>query len=381
MGTNIFNILSVNAGSSSVKLSLYANSDESQTPKLLNAKSLEVHNNRPSIASEISQWIEHISPEFSINAVGHRVVHGGPDHTQAALIDDKLIADLRAFSNFDPEHLPIEIEIIEELRKLLPEAKQIACFDTAFFQDLPLQAKLLPLPRKFQSAGIQRYGFHGLSYTYLQQEFGKIAGESAANGRVIFAHLGSGASLAATKGGVPLDTTMSFTPASGLVMSSRSGDIDPGLALFFNRQYGLSFEEFNHMVNFDSGMLGVSELSGSMRTLLENEASNQKAAEAIELFVYSTRKAIGSMSAVLGGLDSMIFSGGIGEPSSIIRSRICENLGYLGIKLDTSRNDQNATLISSHDSNVGVHVIPTDEASIVVRQVLDILDIHSEGED
>jgi len=222
--------------------------------------------------------------------------------------------------------------------------------------------------------GLRRYGFHGLSYAYLLEAFRTAAGDTAANGRIIFAHLGSGASLMATQGGKAMDTTMAFTPASGVVMSSRSGDLDPGILGYLHTQTGMSIDQYNHMVNFESGLLGVSDLSADMRTLLEHEAANPQAAEAVDLFVYQIKKAIGGLATVLGGLDSLVFSGGIGQQSSVLRMRVAEGLDFLGIQLDPASNERHAELISVPGGRVGVHVIPTDEAQILSRQVVQMLD-------
>ena len=265
------------------------------------------------------------------------------------------------------------------LRQAYPNIPQVACFDTAFFHDLPRVAQILSLPRKYESAGLRRYGFHGLSYSYLQSAFTSLAGTGAVNGRVIYAHLGSGASLAATLNGKPVDTTMSLTPASGIMMSSRSGDLDPGVFGFLERR-GVNTDQFTHMVNHESGLLGVSELSADMQTLLEHETDNVKAKEAVSLFVYQIKKSIAALSATIGGLDSLIFAGGIGEQSPIIRSRVCQGLDYLGIEIDETKNQGNSQLISSNNSRVGVHVIPTDEAQIICQQVLHCIKANPESE-
>lgn len=379
MGTNILNILSVNAGSSSIKLALFTADLGNQNAERTHETSIQDISDLTQAASAVKQWLDEVIPGQAIDAIGHRIVHGGPKHDKAELITNELMEELRSFTSFDPEHLPAEIELIYELGQQFPDTAHVACFDTAFFHDLPIQARLLPLPRKYEASGLRRYGFHGLSYSFLLSQFRNIAGEAAVNGRVIYAHLGSGASLAATHEAKPIDTTMSFTPASGIIMSSRSGDIDPGLVLYMQKRHGLDAEQFNHMVNFESGLLGVSELSASMLTLLQNESSNQKAAEAVELFVYQVRKSIGSLSAALGGLDSLVFSGGIGEQSSVLRGRICEGLGFLGIEIDQANNDQHSTLISTPGSRVGVHVIPTDEASIIIQQVCATLSTNMPG--
>lgn len=314
-----------------------------------------------------------------ITAIGHRIVHGGPNYSEPRRITDELEQELQSLASFDPEHMPIELELIRTLRERFLDVPQIACFDTSFFHDLPKVAQLMPLPRQYQAQGLRRYGFHGLSYEYLLSAFRDVAGDVAANGRVIFAHLGSGASLAATHSGKPIDTTMGFTPASGIVMSTRSGDIDPGVAWYLHKQAGMSVEAYNHMVNFESGLLGVSGLSADMLTLLNNEAANQHAAEAVDLFCYQAKKAIGGLVASLGGVDSLVFSGGIGEQAPRIRSRICSGLGFLGIELDENSNAQHLECISSLSSRVGVHVIPTDEAQIIGKQTVGVMNAEQTG--
>ena len=251
----------------------------------------------------------------------------------------------------------------------------MACFDTAFFKDLPYVAKVVPIPKKYYSLGVQNYGFHGLSYTSLLGTFREKAGDVAANGRVVLAHLGSGASITATKLGKPIDTTMGFTPTSGLVMSTRSGDLDPNVFGFLHRQSNMSLEEFEQMVSEKSGLLGVSGNSGDMHKLLSIEDKNSDAKMAVELFVHRVKKSIGAFSAVLGGVDSIIFSGGIGEQSSVLRTRICQGLEYLGVELNQAMNEQNDFLISSGQSKVGVHVIPTDEAQVIATQTVKLLDM------
>lgn len=372
MGAEKLNIICVNAGSSSVKLAIYSVSSDGSNFELLAETSVKDTN-------ELSLWIDKSSADQPISAVGHRIVHGGPRHFQPEIITDDLTRDLETLTSYDLEHLPLALQLIDLFRKKYPELPHVACFDTGFFHNTPRVAQILPLPHRFLADGLRRYGFHGLSYTYLQAAFREIAGEDAANNRVIYAHLGSGASLAATVNGKPTDTTMGFTPASGIIMSTRSGDIDPGLANYLNRQYGVSMEEFHQIVNFESGLLGVSEISADMKSLLDSEKSHEQAADAVNLFVYQVKKAIGALSTTIGGIDSLIISGGMGEVSSVIRERICSGLEYLGIELDDDANQKNARLISSESSRVGVHVIHTDEAKTITTQVLAIMNSNQGG--
>jgi acetate kinase len=321
--------------------------------------------------TRLLDWLDQRYGLGTLGAVGHRIVHGGPRYRQAERIDSTMMDALRQIADYAPEHLPAEIDMIDACRQRLPEIVQVACFDTAFHRDLPMVSRLLAIPRKFADAGVERYGFHGLSYTYLLEELGRIAGPQAAKGRVILAHLGNGASLAAVKGGKSVDTTMGFTPAAGIPMGTRAGDLDPGLVLYFARREAMDANAFDHMVNHQSGLLGVSGTSGDVRDLLGREAEDRQAAEAIALFCYRIRKTIGAFAAALGGIDTLVFSGGIGENASAIRERICEDLGFLGITLDTHRNADGAGLISA--GAVAVRVIPTNEEAIVVEAVRHIL--------
>lgn len=306
----------------------------------------------------------------AIAAVGHRVVHGGGRFVEPVLIDAEVLEQLRRIAPLDPEHLPGEIALIEAMTSAIPGLPHVACFDTAFHRDLPRPAQIVPIPRRYWGLGVRRYGFHGLSYSFLMQELARIAAPAEAKGRVVLAHLGSGASLAAVRDGRCLETTMGFTPASGLVMGTRCGDVDPGLVAFLARAEGMTPERFHHMVNQESGLLGVSETSADVRDLLARAADDVRAAEAIDLFCYRARSAIGALSAALGGLDSLVFSGGIGENSAEIRRRTCEGLEFLGVTLDPQRNASGAALISTDASPARVRVIVTDEESMIATCVL-----------
>jgi acetate kinase len=255
----------------------------------------------------------------------------------------------------------------------------VACFDTAFHHDMPRVASLLPIPRRFEAKGVRRYGFHGLSYAFLLGELSRAAGPEAAGGRVILAHLGSGASLAAVRGGRSMDTSMGFTPTSGMPMGTRSGDLDPGLAPYLARTGQVTPARFNDIVNHESGLLGVSETSADMRDLLEREGQDVRAAEAVDLFCYQARKWIGAFAAVLGGLDTLVFSAGIGEHCPAVRARICEGLSFLGIELDAARNAGTAPVISTDGGRVSVRVIATDEELMIAQSVRRLLDPASAG--
>jgi acetate kinase len=291
-----------------------------------------------------------------------------------------MVADLRQLSPFDPEHLPEEILLTEEFHRRFPDLPQVACFDTAFHHDLPRVAQLLPIPRCYEAQGVRRYGFHGLSYAFLMGELARLAGMDAAQGRVILAHLGNGASLAAVHRGKSMDTSMSFTPTAGVPMSTRTGDLDPGLIWYLARTAGLDAKGFNEMVNFKSGLLGVSETSSDMRDLLEHETQDVRAAEAIALFCYQVKKWIGAFAAALGGLDTLVFAGGIGENAPTVRTRICDGLGFLGIELDEKQNATNEGVISAATSRIPVRVIPTDEERMIARMVCGVLGLDSKKE-
>ncbi len=304
-----------------------------------------------------------------VAAVGHRVVHGGLHYREPQPVDGAMLVELRRISSFDPEHLPSQIALMELSAATFPAVPQIACFDTAFHSSMPRVARLLSIPRRYEAKGVQRYGFHGLSYAYLMQELHRVADAKAANGRVILAHLGNGASMAAVRDGRSVDTTMAVTPAGGLVMGTRAGDLDPGLMLFLARSEHMTLAQFDHMVNRESGLLGVSETSSDMRDLLVRATDDVRAAEAVALFCYQAKKWIGAYAAALGGLDTLVFAGGIGENAAPVRAHICEGLGFLGIELNESRNAAHASVISSDASQVTVRIIRTDEEVMIARSI------------
>jgi acetate kinase len=323
-------------------------------------------------------WIEERGGSDALTAVGHRVVHGGPKYSEPQRINVEMVEELHRLSPFDPEHLPEEILLTEAFHRRFPDLPQVACFDTGFHHDLPRAAQLLPIPRRYEAQGVRRYGFHGLSYAFLIGELARVAGTEAAQGRVILAHLGNGASLAAVRDGKSVDTSMSFTPTAGVPMSSRSGDLDPGLIWYLARTEKMSAKQFNEMVNFQSGLLGVSETSSDMRDLLDCETRDVRAAEAIALFCYQIKKWIGAFAAALGGLDTLVFAGGIGENAPTVRTRICDGLGFLGIELDQKRNVANAGVISSETSRIPVRVIRTDEEWVIASMVCRVLGLTIE---
>ena len=389
-------VLSINGGSSSIRFAVYEAgealrrqldgkidrvglsgtnlivNDHSGTP--LVSRRLAADNHRKA-TGVLLDWLEDQPVFASIKAVGHRVVHG-MRHSEPERVTPRLLAELRRITPYDPDHLPREIELIDTFRTRHPKLPQVACFDTAFHRTMPRVARRLPIPRRYAAKGVERYGFHGLSYTYLMEELGRLD-PAAVMGRVILAHLGNGASLAAVRDGKSVDTTMGFTPASGLVMSTRTGDIDPGLVYYLARTERMTAVRFQRMVNHESGLLGVSGTSSDLRDLLAREGRDARAAEAVALFCYQAKKWIGSFASVLGGLDTLVFAGGIGENAPLIRERIAAGLTFLGIELDRTRNARNAPLISTDAGRVRVRIIRTDEALMIARSVAHLLKLGS----
>jgi acetate kinase len=394
------NILTINGGSSSIKFALYHTgaplkkslhgsvdriglpgtnltfSESDGRPK----KSLTLESSdTKSAANFLIDWLEKKMDFSLIKGIGHRVVFG-LKHTEPERITPELMDELHRISPYDTDHLPAEIELVESLVRRYSKIPQVACYDTAFHRTMPRVAKILPIPRRFETLGIRRYGFHGLSYAFLMEELARVAGTKAAQGRVILAHLGNGASLAAVRDGKSIDTSMGFTPAAGLMMSTRSGDLDPGAAWFMMRAENLTAKQFNKLINHDSGLLGISETSSDMRDLLKKENDDVRAAEAVELFCYQAKKWIGNFAAALGGLDTLVFAGGIGEKSPVIRSRICKGLEFLGIDLEEKQNIANAPVISTDTGRVSVRVIHTDEEWMIAKTVSQILKLDSQKE-
>ena len=326
-------------------------------------------------ANSLIAWLEEAKLLPAIKAVGHRVVHG-MKHSEPERVTPGLLAELRRITPYAPDHLPSEIALIEVFSRLHLKPPQVACFDTAFHRTMPRVARMLPIPRRYMAKGVERYGFHGLSYAYLQEELARLDPRST-KGRVILAHLGNGASLAAVHDGKSIDTSMGFTPTAGLVMGTRPGDLDPGLVNYLARAGGMTAARFQQMVNHESGLLGVSGTSSDVRDLLARENRDIRAAEAIALFCYQARKWIGSFAAALGGLDTLVFSGGIGENAPRIRERICDGLGFLGVELDNRRNGKNASLISPDAGRVAVRVIRTDEELMIARSVARVLHLDN----
>lgn len=387
-------ILAINGGSSSIKFALFEGGEPLSrvldgaieriglTGTSLQVKGLGQADNFSRLvnasdykvaALAMMDWIEQRIGCNALVAVGHRVVHGGSVYSKPEQITAEMVEGLRRLSPFDPEHLPEELLLIEAFRSRFPDVPQVACFDTEFHHDLPTVARLLPIPRRYEAQGVRRYGFHGLSYAFLMRELASMAGAEVAQGRIILAHLGNGASLAAVRGGKSVDTSMGFTPAAGVPMSTRSGDLDPGLLWYLASTEGLDAKGFNEMVNYHSGLLGISETSSDLRDLLGKETQDVRAAEAVAIFCYQVKKWIGAFAAALGGLDTLIFAGGIGENAATVRARICDGLDFFGIRLEEKQNSVNASVISVAAGQVTVRVIHTDEELMIAKIVCAVL--------
>ncbi|HEY3304282.1 MAG TPA: acetate/propionate family kinase [Candidatus Binatia bacterium] len=387
-------ILTVNGGSSSVKFALFRSgkvlertlsgkieriglADGKLTLDDIASGRSERHDvsarDHAACVDPLVSLLQHKVSFAELLAVGHRVVHGGMRYGEPVRVTPEVLAELSRLSPYDPEHLPAELGLIEAFGQKFPELPQVVCFDTAFHRRMPRVARLLPIPRRYEAEGLRRYGFHGLSYEFLMEELQRVGGSEAANGRVILAHLGNGASLAAVSGGRSIDTTMGFTPAAGLPMSTRSGDLDPGVVAYLARTERMTVEQFHEMVNSRSGLLGISETSPDVRDLLAAEKNDPRAAEAIALFCYQAKKWLGAFAAALGGLDTLVFAGGIGENSPEVRARICRGLEFIGIELDRDRNQSNEPVISKAGGSVVVRVIRTDEEIQIAKAVRNVM--------
>jgi acetate kinase len=386
-------ILTINGGSSSIKFALFRPPRGGERPARLLGGGMEriglpgttltfreTPDSRPAAmpmqaanheegAARLIDWLlKRVRPE-SVAGIGHRVVHGGIHLLEHQPVTDALVAELKRTQPLDLAHLPRQIALIEGFRRRFPGLPQVACFDTAFHRDMPRVARMLAIPRKFGEAGLRRFGFHGISYAYLMEELNRIGDAAARSGRVILAHLGSGASMAAVKNGKPLDTTMAFTPTAGLVMGTRPGDIDPGLLVYLMRTEKLTAAAMDKFISGECGLLGVSETTYDMRELEAARSSDIRAAEAIDLFCYQAKKWIGAYAAALGGLDTLVFSGGIGEHAGEVRAAMCRGMEFLGLGLDAGLNGESAPVISAAGSSVTVRVIATDEEVMIAQSV------------
>ena len=376
-------ILCINVGSSSCKFALYSVSGGAESLIAEGAADrigssggkIRIHDGAGRLLSESDRVlarpqvaVEALFDEFErlnlprLDAVGHRIVHGGPHHVAPELVTPALIDDLKSLIPFAPLHMPGGIEGIEAVAARHPKLPQVACFDTAFHRGMPERAERFPLPRELWDAGIRRYGFHGISYEYILKALG-----AEVPPRLIIGHLGNGASMAAVLNGRPHDTTMGFTPAGGFMMGTRPGDLDPGVIVYLLEQKRYDAKRLAELVNLKSGLLGVSGLSSDVKTLLDAREANVDAAMAIEMFCYQIRKSVGALAAALGGLDMLIFTGGIGEHAAAVRAEVCDGLAYLGLVIDPRPNDSNEDTISTAGSKCRVRVIPTNENLMVAR--------------
>lgn len=386
-------VLTINCGSSSIKFSLYQSGKtlvsqlsgklekigmtgarfdyrkkgDSPVRKAVAAKDI------PAAAAFLLNWFETQIGFENIQCIGHRIVHGMM-HTSPLLINQEILDEFKQISVFDPDHMPGAIILIGKIREKYPHLKQVACFDTAFHASLPRVASIFALPRRFEKDGIRRYGFHGLSYQYLLYKLGVSAGKKILKHRMVFAHLGSGSSMAAVKDGKCIDTTMGFTPTGGFMMGTRSGDIDPGIVSYLLRKYMYTADQLDSIVNHESGLLGVSATSSDMQELLDKETTDTRAAEAIALFCYQAKKNLCALAGVLGGIDGLVFTGGIGENAASVRLRICEGLKHLGIELDEVKNRKNAKIISRPGKAVKIYIIPANEEYMIARLTIDLPD-------
>jgi len=389
------NILAFNTGSSSIKFSLYAFGESERlvfngslsrigahvTDCLVlddHGKSIVhervVSQDHKAACEYVFSWILSMGEGFRPDAVGHRIVHGGPLFSTPQLVTSQIIASIETLSPYAPEHIPQAINVIRHTAKLFPGIPQVTSFDTSFHSTMPPVARLYALPESIRSEGVQRYGFHGLSYEYLLLELQRQKGREALQKRIILAHLGHGASMSAVKDGKSIETTMGFSPAGGMVMSTRTGDLDPGVILFLLQQDKMTPAAIKEMVNRQSGLLGVSGRTDDMLDLLNAEEVDAAARQAVELFCYQARKYIGSLAAVLGGLDTLVFTGGIGEHSPEIRSRICADLEFLSLLVDERKNSANSSVISQEDGQVEILIIKTNEELMIARHTMEVLE-------
>ena len=360
-------VLAINAGSASVKSALFT---FEANPRPLQRAAAE-----PDAASQVQDllMVANRSPDTRLTAIGHRIVHGGPDHYAPQRITENFLDQLERLVPFAPNHLPAAIALVKALRQARPELPQVACFDTAFHHDLPEVTRRLPIPRSYDEKGVRRYGFHGLSDAYLLQELGRRAGQEAANGAVVLAHLGNGSSVAAIREGRSVDTSMCFTPLGGVIMSTRSGDLDPGLVTYIARSGGLTPDQVEDLLSHKAGLLAISGSTGDMRQLLERERTDETCRLAVDMYAYQIKKWIGAFAAALGGLETLVFSGGIGEHAPEVRGRICQGLEFLGVRIDPQRNATNSDIISPSGALVVVRVIPTDEELMIAQAVYEVL--------
>ena len=388
-------VLVLNAGSSSLKFGLYQRAEQDSLALVAKGQ-VEGIRTRPRFRARdaaggvladqdlgaevrdgasaldwLAEWLASRFEHESLAAVGHRVVHGGQRYTLPTLVTPEIVQELKELSPLAPLHQPFNLAAIEAVFERMPEIPQVACFDTAFHRGHSAVADLIPLPEDLRAGGLQKYGFHGLSYEYIASVLPDVAPEIAA-GRVLVAHLGSGASICAIKDGKSVDSTLGFTALDGLCMGSRPGALDPGVVLYLFQELGLSANEVEDILYRDSGLRGISGISNDMRALLGSD--DPAARLAIDYFVYRAAKEIGALTAVLGGLDGLVFTAGIGENSAEIRRRICAASEWLGIRLDAEANEAHGPGITTDDAGVSAWVIPTNEELMIARHTAAQLD-------
>lgn len=389
-------ILAINTGSSSLKFKIFS---DTHPPRLVASGSVTgMGANKGSCiitpvdgqpfsygdivvktASEaiipILEWIKH--QNYALSSIGHRIVHGGMKYSAPTLIDDELLEELKEIKSIAPSHMNSSIAVINLMRQAFPAIPQIACFDTYFHQHMPFVAKHYALPKQFREEGVMRYGFHGLSCEYIMGQLQQID-YSIEHKKTIIAHLGNGCSMTAVKGKDSIDTTMGFTPAGGMVMSTRTGDMDPGVFTYLLQQKGMSAGELSSLFNKEAGLKAISESSPDLRELLEHEHTDMNARQAIHMFCYSAKKQIGALAAAMGGLDTLVFTGGIGEHLHRIRARICNDMEYMGIRLNDVFNRQSYAIISGSNSKVTIYVIKTNEEAVIAGHVRRLMDSHND---
>jgi acetate kinase len=358
-------VLVINSGSSSLKLGLFS---AARDPSTVRTHTLSAGRTGNAHSDTIRAFVS----EASLVGIGHRVVHGGPDRYAPELVTPQLLAELDRAVPLAPNHLPATLDLLRDLGRLYPTVPQVACYDTGFHHGLPEIAWRLPIPRSYDRFGVRRYGFHGLSFAFVLQEL-RAREPSLAAGALVFAHLGNGSSVVAVRNGQSIDTSMALTPLSGAMMSTRSGDIDPGLVAFLIRNGGLTVDDVEDLFGRKSGLLGVSDSTADMRVLLEREATDAQCRLAVDMYAYQHKKLIGAYAAALGRLDGLVFTGGIGEHSPAVRARICRGLEVVGVELDEAANTRNDRTISSTRSRTVVNVIPTNEELMIARATMAVL--------
>lgn len=382
-------ILVINAGSSSIKFSLFLSNGD-QKPLLSSKGQVEGINvaphfiaqgpdgttlaeqrwpadsnlNHEDLLKHLIDWVEDHLDDATLVAAGHRVVHGGPKYATPVLVDDSVLAELEGYVQLAPLHQPHNLAPIRALAKIHPDLQQVACFDTAFHRTNPKVATTFALPRELTEEGVRRYGFHGLSYEFIARRLREIDPKVAA-GKVVVCHLGSGASMCAIQDGKSVASSLGFTAVDGLPMGTRTGNLDPGVILYLLQQKGMSAKDIENLLYKRSGLLGVSGISNDMRVLLESD--DPHAVEAVELFCYRVNRELGSLAAAMGGLDALVFTAGIGEHSSPVREKVCALAAWLGIELDAKANAVHAELVSTASSRVPVYVIPTNEEMMIAK--------------